>query len=152
MPNTRSTSMRGQAAIEYVLTYGLGLVIVTAAVFSIMELDPLNMVSESSLSACEMGSNLRCTRDESVVNDDGRLTMSVQNTAGEPVKITKIKFSPDGQDAQLLEDDFSDDVLNVTAAEVVEHNLDDIFPSGHLANWDEFPSIPEVLTASWGGA
>ncbi|MEW6723116.1 MAG: hypothetical protein AB1324_07670 [Candidatus Micrarchaeota archaeon] len=77
--------MKGQAAVEYLMTYGwaiLVLLIVVAALFSTGVMTPNYLVSEE----CSFGNNLRCVA--SVFNEGGntRIILTVYN--GFPYKIS----------------------------------------------------------------
>lgn len=88
-PAVSAGTLRGQAAIEYLMTYGwaiLVLVIITAAIFSTGILSPTYLVSEE----CSLGSTFPCTFQ--LFNDGGtlKLVLNITNGFGYKINITKL--------------------------------------------------------------
>jgi hypothetical protein len=76
--------MKGQAAVEYLMTYGwaiLALLIVLAALFSSGVLTPSYLVSDE----CAFGTNLKC--DATLYNDGGSTQMIFNVFNGFPYKV-----------------------------------------------------------------
>jgi len=81
--------MRGQASLEYVMTYGwaiLALVIVLAALFATGVFSPSYLVSEE----CSFGNNLKCNL--ALFNDGGHTRILVTVFNGFPYKINVTGF------------------------------------------------------------
>jgi hypothetical protein len=90
-----SRILRGQAAIEYLTTYGwaiLALVIVFAALISSGALTPNYLVSEE----CSFGTNFQC--HDAVFNDASKSSMNIQLFNGFPYKIKVVSFNISMQD------------------------------------------------------
>lgn len=90
-------AMKGQAAVEYLMTYGwaiLALVIVVAALLASGVLTPNYMVSEE----CTFGTNLQCSAV--LYNDGGPSTLAMTVFNGFPYKISITQVSIQTQDGQ----------------------------------------------------
>lgn len=94
--------MKGQAAVEYLMTYGwaiLALVIVVAVLFSTGIFSPSYLVSEE----CNFGNSLKC--QVSLFNEGGstRMLLTIFNGYQYKVKINDIKVqSQDGSAAMAF--------------------------------------------------
>lgn len=76
---------KGQAAIEYMITYGWAFVVILAAVgvlgyFGL--LNPTKYIPES----CELGEQLKCV--DHAVADDGSIQLRVQNNFGVDINVS----------------------------------------------------------------
>lgn len=83
--------MRGQATIEYIMTYGwaiLALIIVIGVLLFSGLLSPTYLVSDE----CAFGNNLPC--DSALFNDgsDTRLALNIFNGFAYPIKIIRIQI------------------------------------------------------------
>lgn len=87
-------NMKGQAAVEYLMTYGwaiLALVIVVGVLITSGMLSPTYLISEE----CNFGNNFPCKL--ALYNDGGtKLAMTFYNAFPYKVKISEIRISTDG--------------------------------------------------------
>lgn len=89
--------MKGQAAVEYIMTYGwaiLALVIVVAALLATGVLSPNYLVSEE----CNLGSNLPC--EFIVYNEGGETHLSLDVYNGFPYEIRINSISVEMRDSE----------------------------------------------------
>jgi hypothetical protein len=90
-------AMKGQAAVEYLTTYGwalLALVIVLAALLASGVLTPNYLVSEE----CTFGTNLQCSA--ALYNDGGPSSLAMTVFNGFPYRIKVTQVSVQTQDGQ----------------------------------------------------
>jgi len=94
-PSVTARSMKGQAAIEYIMTYGwaiLALVIVLGILFGSGILNPTYLVSEE----CDLGSNFPC--NFIVFNQAGETKISMEIYNGFPYEIEIIGITVEEKD------------------------------------------------------
>ena len=109
--------MKGQAAIEYLTTYGwalLALVIVIAVLVSTGIFSPNYLVSEE----CSFGNNLMC--DAALFNQGGATVMRLRVFNGFPYKIRLTGVSLQGGDGTQLSSFASEVELESGAAYIYE--------------------------------
>jgi hypothetical protein len=94
-PAVPARSLKGQAAVEYLTTYGwaiLALAIVFAALISSGALTPNYLVSEE----CTFGTNIQCA--SVLYNDAGQTTFTINVFNGFPYKVKITDISIETQD------------------------------------------------------
>lgn len=118
---------RGQAAVEYVLTYGTSMLIVLGTMSALLMLDPLGFGEGMQVQTCDFDGVIECD-EERASFEDGELRLTLENKESTPLRITAMQFSTDG-DTNMLEDDLSDGELRIQDHEVEFLNISEVFPS-----------------------
>ncbi|MFN7991286.1 MAG: hypothetical protein U0R44_03975 [Candidatus Micrarchaeia archaeon] len=128
--------MKGQAAVEYLMTYGwaiLALLIVVGVLFSSGILSPNYLVSEE----CSFGTNVKC--DFSLFNTGGTTKIALRVFNGFPYKIRVTDLALATQDGVQPFTGFDSNVE-------IESGADHTF-NGDLVG----PSVPEGSAKRFGG-
>jgi hypothetical protein len=127
--NVPRRAMRGQAAIEYLTTYGwaiLALVIVTAVLISSGIFSPTYLVAEE----CNFGNTLKC--DAAVFNQAGATTVDVNFFNGFPYKVKIVDFTLQTQDGMVVTGLPSNIELESGAKHLFEGSLAEPLPNGAI--------------------
>lgn len=89
----------GQAAVEFLLTYGWAFLIIIAIIAGIIALDPLSAASTGQVQRCDTGSaTLTCDAQRSSARNTGTVQATIQNTGVDAVTIANTRVE-NGSDA-----------------------------------------------------
>ncbi|MFH0884514.1 MAG: hypothetical protein V1861_02280, partial [Candidatus Micrarchaeota archaeon] len=117
---TPFSARRGQAAVEYLMTYGwvvLALVIVIGVLFSTGIFSPSYMVTEE----CNFGNNLKCSATLFNEGGDTKIILNVFNGFPYKVKVTEVALATQDGKQQFI--GFDTDI-NISSGENVSFRAD----------------------------
>lgn len=117
--------MRGQAAIEFVTTYGWAFLIMLGAATAFYTLDPLGYAETGTgVSTCQTTGGISCDQSRMSVDvSDETVQFSLKNNEGNPIVIEDIKFPEMAN--------------NMDTANVTTLNLSGLFPTSSHWMWTD---------------
>ena len=86
---------RGQAALEFLMTYGWAFLVMIAVIAGIVALDPLG-AAQTSINTCQIGGALSCGSDALVLSaagSGGSLDVRFENAGRESITVDNITIS-----------------------------------------------------------
>ncbi len=94
-----SRKKRAQAAVEFLMTYGIAILIIILAIGVLVYFDVLNP-RKFIADRCEIGGNIIGCRDFSVSKSGSEIRLKLSNNVGDNIKITSIAAKSEGISAQ----------------------------------------------------
>ena len=84
---------RGQAALEFLMTYGWAFLVMIAVIAGIVALDPLG-AAQTSINTCQIGGALSCGSDALVLSaDSNTLEVRFENAGRESITVENMTIS-----------------------------------------------------------
>ena len=77
--NNDFNNKRGQAALEFLMTYGWAFLVMIAVIAAIVALDPMGMATSQQQDRCTLGLPWMCESDTIILEESGALTFLIQN-------------------------------------------------------------------------
>lgn len=94
-----SYGVRGQAAVEFLMTYGWAFIVMIGVIAGIVALDPLGMATSSTTSSCGDSDLIVCDDERVIALEDGGIALTFTNRRGEQVSFEEFNItSVDGQE------------------------------------------------------
>jgi hypothetical protein len=90
------TLKRGQAALEFLMTYGWAFLVMIAVIAGIVALDPLG-AAQTNINTCQMGGPISCDGDAMILGvSDNNLTVQIENSGRETITISALNLTNAG--------------------------------------------------------
>lgn len=88
------TTKKGQAALEFLMTYGWAFLVMIAVIAGIVALDPLSMAQNQGADTCSVTNELQCDPDRTLLDGD-ELTFYVTNRGSSQITISSLNVTGD---------------------------------------------------------
>jgi hypothetical protein len=87
---------RGQAALEFLMTYGWAFLVMIAVIAGIVALDPLG-AAQTNINTCQTGGPLSCDGDQMILSASSNdLNLTLENTGRETITIDNLNITNQG--------------------------------------------------------
>ncbi len=90
------TLKRGQAALEFLMTYGWAFLVMIAVIAGIVALDPLG-AAQTNINTCQLGGPLSCDGDQMLLSESGdTLNLTIENSGRETLTVSFLNVTNSG--------------------------------------------------------